>query len=189
MKNKLAIFTLSVILLSACKQQAKKLSNNMDRDIKEYVKNNPGINGGIGTFSIQPAEGWTKTDTAISGLQIVLLKSPLEGDDDIFMENINVVTEKADGMNVDEYFKANLASLNDGMPGYQKISSDEVTINGRDARHLIYTHTYTGTPVDVEAYFFSAKDKGYVITCSAQKGKLSKWKPSFDKVVNSFKIN
>jgi hypothetical protein len=189
MKKISLVILAAVIVLFACKPKTKKMSNDIDSDIKSYVENNPGLNAGKGTFSIQAAQGWTKVDTTISGLQIVLLKSEVEGPNDIFMENINVVTEQTKGMDLDEYFKANLASLNNGMPGYEKISSDVVTVNGREARHLIYTHTYTGNPTDVEAYFFTTKDMGYVITCSADKGKLAKWKPDFDKVVNTFTIN
>ncbi len=189
MKKQYIHFLLCAVLLTACKAQNKKTSTTLDKDIKEFVKSVPGVNAGTGTFSIEATDGWTKVDTSINGLQIVLLKSEMEGSDDVFMENINVVTEKADGMDADEYFKANLASLSNGMPGYQKLSSDNVTINGLEARHLTYTHTYTGSPAEVEAYFFAKGGLGYVITCSTEKGKLPKWKSSFDKVVNTFKIN
>ena len=90
MKKQLTFFVLTAVLIIACKQQNKKTSSNVDKDIKDYVKQTPGINAGAGTFSIQAIEGWTKVDTAIGGLQIVLLKSGLENADDIFMENINV---------------------------------------------------------------------------------------------------
>ncbi len=183
------IVVLAVFFVTACKQPAKKLSDNVDKDIKEMVESTPGINAGTGTFSIEAIEGWTKVDTSINGLKIVLVKSASEGAGDIFMENINVVSEKSGDMKLDDYFKANLASLNNGMPGYEKVSDNEVTINGLDARYLRYNHTYTGSSSEAEAYFLVNDGAGYVITCSAEKGKMAKFKPSFDKVINTFKFN
>lgn len=175
--------------LSACQQNSKKPSDNLDKEVKDLVKKSPGLNAGTGTYSIQATEGWTKTDTSLGGLQATLLKSELEGNSDIFMENINVVTEKATGYDLDKYYEANLSTLSTQMPGYTKISSGNVIINGQEARRLAYSHNYTGTATEVETYFFVKDGIGYVITCSAQQGKLTKWKPEFDKVVNTFSIN
>lgn len=187
--KKLLLVIAAGTFLTACKQNPKKASGDLDKDINEMVKKSPGLNAGTGTFTIQAPEGWTKVDTSMGGLQAVLLKSDIEGATDIFMENINVVTEKATGYDLDKYYDANLSTISTQMPGYTKISSANVTINGQEARHLAYSHNYTGTPIDVETYFFVKDGIGYVITCSTEKGKLDKWKPAFDKVVNTFSIN
>lgn len=187
--KKLLFVMAAAICLVACKQSPKKSSGNLDKEIDELVKKSPGLNAGTGTFSIQAAEGWNKTDTTIGGLQAVLLQSKQENEKDIFLENINVVTEKATGYDLDKYYEANLATISTQMPGYQKISSENVTVNGQEAKHLVYSHNYTGVFADVETYFFVKNGIGYVITCSTEKGRLNKWKPEFDKMVNTFAIN
>jgi hypothetical protein len=183
--KKLLFVLAATISLTACKQNTKKSSGSLDKDVKDLVKKAPGLNAGTGTFTIAAIEGWTKTDTSLAGLQATLLKSALEGDGDVFMENINVVTEKAAGYDLDKYFEANVSTLSTQMPGYSKISSGNQIINGQECRRLAYSHSYTGT----ETYFFVKDGIGYIITCSTEKGKLEKWKPSFDKVVNTFTIN
>lgn len=189
MKKNICLLFSVFILLNACKPKNKKATNNVDRDIKELIGNNPNMNKGTGTFNIQATKSWTKVDTTVSGMQIVLLKSEQEGINDIFMENINVVTEKTKNLSVDEYYKLSVNTLTEGMPGFVKTTSNKMTINGLDAYHLVYSHTYTGSPLDAEAYFLVSNGIGYVITCSTEKGKLSKWKTSFDEVVNTFVIN
>ncbi len=189
MKKNICLLLTSFILLNACTQKNKKATNNLDRDIKELVGNNPNINIGSGTFNIQATKGWTKIDTTISGMQIVLLKSEQEESSDTFMENINVVTEKTNNLSLDEYYNANVTTLTGGMLGFVITTSNKITINGLNAYHLAYSHTSTGIPLDVEAYFLVSNGIGYVITCSTEKGKLNKWKASFDEVVNTFVIN
>jgi hypothetical protein len=189
MKKNICILLCSFVLLSGCSSKNKKTTNNVDRDIKELIGNNPNMNKGTGTFNIQATKGWTKVDTTISGMQIVLLKSEQEGSNDTFMENINVVTEKTKDITVDEYYKLSVNTLTEGMSGFVKTTSNKMTINGLDTYHLVYSHTYTGLPLDAEAYFLVHNGIGYVITCSTEKGKLQKWKTSFDEVVNTFVVN
>lgn len=186
--KKILLIIATGICFSACQQKSKKTSGNFEKDIKELAAKNPGINAGDGSFTIDAAEGWTRQDTVISGVRLVFLKAPVEGSSDIFMENINVVTEQAKGYSLDNYFEANVTRIKEQMPGFVKINSGNVTVNGVEGQYIAYSHEYFNTPTDVESYFFVKNDIGYVITCSAQKGRLAKWKASFDKMVNTFSI-
>lgn len=187
--KKILLIIIAAVCLTACQQKSKKTSGDLDKDIKEMAGRNPGINAGSGSFDIDAIEGWTKTDTTISGVRAVFLKAPIEGSSDIFMENINVVTEQAKDYSLDKYFDANVTMIKNQMPGFVKINSGNVTVNGLEGSYIAYSHEYFNTPTDVESYFFVKNDIGYVITCSAQKGRLAKWKPSFEKMVNTFTIN
>jgi hypothetical protein len=188
MKKYLCILAVAALMV-ACKQQPKKISGDSDNDMKELVDKYKGLNAGTGTFSIEAPTGWTKADTSISGLQAVFLTSEQESSSDGFLENINVVTEKATGYTTGQYFEGNLKAMSTQMPGFEKISSGDAEINGLPAKTLVYSHSYTGKPVDVGCYFFVKNDIGYVVTCTAEKGDYNKWKPKFDVVVNTFKVN
>jgi hypothetical protein len=179
------IFAITTFLILSCNSQPKKL----DIDLKEIVKNNPGINEGSGTFNINALDGWSKTDTSVSGVRFVILKSAVESSKDKFAENVNVVTEKLNGMNLEEYFNANLKSLQNGMPGFQNKSNQDLTINGLNSKQLNYSGNVSGYPIDVQVYFFVKNNVGYVITCSAEEGKMDKWASRFKEIVNSFTIN
>lgn len=188
MKKYFCILALSSLIVG-CKQQPKKITGDSDKDMKELADKYKGLNAGTGTFSIEAADGWTKADTSINGLQAVFLTSQQESSSDDFLENINVVTEKATGYTTEKYFEANLNAMSTQMPGFEKISSGDAEINGLPAKTLVYSHSYSGKPVDAGCYFFVKNDIGYVVTCTAKKGEYNKWKPKFDVVVNSFKVN
>lgn len=185
--KQLFILFAATALFTACKQQAKK-ANGSDEEMKELVKKYKGLNAGTGSFTIDAISGWTKQDTAVNGLQTVFIASEAEGADDTFLENINVVTEAAKGYSTEKYFEANLKAMSTQMPGFEKINSGETVINGLPAKTLLYSHSYTGQPVDAGCYFFVKNDIGYVITCTTLKGGYNKWKPRFDSIVNTFSV-
>lgn len=187
---KKTFLAVSVILMSiACQQKAKKTADDINKDIKEIVDKTPGVNAGSGTYSIKAIDGWEKVDTTFAGMKTTIVKSKSEGPDDKFIENVTVVTQQADNYDAEKYFKDNLTQMEAQMPGFKKQEDGAVTINGEKGYHMVYSHSYTGTPIDADAYFFVKDNIAYVITCSAPKGKLTEWKPSFEKVVNTFTIN
>lgn len=178
-----------VLVATACQQKSKKDTAAIEKDLKEIVENTPGINAGTGTYSIEAINGWQKTDTVFGGMRTTLIRSRQEDASDNFLENITIATEKVGSGGVEKYFDDNITGMKAQLPGFNKIKDDEITINNERAHHMVYTHSYTGTPIDVEAYFFVKNGIGYVVSCSVEKGKLAQWKPSLDKMVNTFVIN
>ena len=187
---KKTLLAVSVIIMSiACQQKAKKSSTDVDKEIKEIVNKTPGINAGSDTYTIEAPDGWGKVDTNFSGMRTTILRSKQEGSNDNFIENITVVTQKVNDFDAEKYFNANVAEMKAQMPGFEKQTDKAVDINGVKGYNMVYSHSYTGTPIDVDAYFLVKNDIGYVITCSAAKGKLNQWKPAFEGIVNTFVIH
>jgi hypothetical protein len=187
--HKFLFLAVATSLIISCKSPTKKTRSNAEADIKEMVKNYPGLNAGTGTFSITESEGWTKRDTTFSGLQAVFITSASEGNDDTFLENINIVTEKAQGYSTEKYFEANLETMIAQMPGFKKINSGEAELNGLATKTLLYQHNYSGVPAEVSCNFVVVNNVGYVINCTTLKGGMQKWKPKFDEMVGTFKVN
>jgi hypothetical protein len=140
---------------------------------------------GTGRFSIEAPEGWTKSDTFLMGNEFTFLKSPEEKNDD-FLENINVVKENVGSAGLDEYYDKSLSMMKKGLTGFEEGESGNKTINGIEFKNLKYTHNYNGMLLDVDLYLAIHNRVGFVITCTAKKGKLSQYQPAFDQALRSF---
>lgn len=180
---------MATLFLAACKQPAKKNSmSDLDELAKEVKKNSPGVNAGSGHFSIVPAEGWTKLDTSIMGLNCTFISSQLDSKKDHFRENLNVVTERCGSMGLDEYYKAALSNM-ETLGSFKLGKVSDKSIAGLDFKNVKYAHVYNGIPVDVDLYITIKEGVAYLITCSALDGEMEKWAPRFEAMVSSFSLN
>lgn len=170
-----------------CKSKSNK--NPDVADLKEMKKQYPGINAGSGTYSISGPEGWDKSDTTISDIKVTTLISPEEGSNDIFRENVNVVTENAKDLDLAEYEKANRHTMKRQMPAMEIIRDGETVIGNTPARWITYSFNYSGYPLRNTVYFLVKNHIGYTITCSALNNEFDKYQASFKACVNSFTIN
>lgn len=181
----LAILTCFVFI--GCKSKSKKSNDAID--LKEVVKEYPGVNKGAGTYDITAPEGWDKKDTAMSGVKFTAIISPADGANDIFRENINVVTENAKDLNLDEYEKANRFTMKGQMASMKIIKDGETVIGNMPAKWVTYSFDYSGYPLKNTVYFLVKNRTGYTITCSALSADFDKFQSAFKSSVNSFTIN
>ncbi len=178
----LILFIATVFLLESCKNPSTDKKND-----KATVSETPGeTKTSLSGFSIDAPEGWTKSDTMISGQQIALLTSPSEDASDIFRENVNVVTENTQGMGMDEYIEASLRALRSGLSGFSEEKISERNINGIEFKTLHYSHNYNGYPIEAEVWFTIKNNMAWLITCSAMQGEFDTWAPKFEIAVRSF---
>ncbi|HNU88629.1 MAG TPA: hypothetical protein PKJ94_10075 [Ferruginibacter sp.] len=174
-------------VIMGCKSKSQK--NNDTVDLKEMAKKYPGINKGAGTYDISAPEGWDKKDTTMSGVKFTAIISPPDGANDIFRENINVVTENAKDLNLDEYEKANRLTMKGQMTGMNIIKDGETVIGNMPAKWIFYSFDYSGYPLKNTVYFLVKNRIGYTITCSALSSDFDKFQAAFKTSVNSFTIN
>ncbi|MHC4664025.1 MAG: hypothetical protein ACYS8W_20370, partial [Planctomycetota bacterium] len=57
-----------------------------------------------------------------------------------------------------------------------------------DSKWLIYTHRVNDIELKVIAYFLTAGRKGYAFTGTARPGTFDSYRPVFDKIVKSLRI-
>lgn len=183
----LLLTMIASFVFMGCKSKSNK--NNDGIDLKEMAKKYPGINKGAGTYEISAPEGWDKKDTVMSGVKFTAIISPPDGANDIFRENINVVTENAKDLNLDEYEKANRFTMKDQMTGLKVIKEGETVIGNIPARWITYLYDYSGYPLKNTVYFLVKNRIGYTITCSALGSDFDKFQAAFKGSINSFTIN
>jgi hypothetical protein len=188
MKKIIPAILFACIAFYGCNSNQKKDKSDLS-DIKKVVEDHPGLNAGTGTYSITAPEGWTKKDTVMSGLSLTAITSPIEGSNDNFMENINVVTEKAKGYDLDAYTEANQKNMVIQTSGFETLDKGETTIGGMPAKWILYNCSYSGYSLKNTVYFIVKNGIGYVITCTSTKAKFDKYQTEFKSCVNSFTIN
>ena len=138
-------------------------------------------------FGITFPEDWQEKrgvmGTAILGL------SPKENANDIFQENVNVVTDDVpDGMSSSEYVKASLDGMSNMLTDFNVVSNVSTEIGGRKAVALTYSHRMGNYRLKVLAYLITAGSKGYVLTCTALDGSFERYKAQFEDVCKSFRV-
>lgn len=132
------------------------------------------------TWSLKPK--FMGTDT--------MALSVLEGEGDLFKENINVVVERIRIGSRKAYSEANLKTMKNQMKGFKIISISEIKLqSGIQATNLVYLHRMSGAASKNRAVFIYEKGVGYVITASAIESTFNRYNLDFEKVVQSFRLN
>jgi hypothetical protein len=177
-------------MFTACKNNPKKEKDIFsDSGMKKLADQSPGLNAGKGTYTISAPEGWTKTDSSMSGAIFTSILSPLEDDADNFRENVNVTTEAAKDYDAKSYSAANLSAMKTQLDEFKLISESETTVGEYPAVAYVYSFKYENYVLKNTAYFVVKNDVGYVITCSSIFNKFDKFQPEFKTCVNSFSVN
>ncbi|MET6997152.1 DcrB-related protein [Chitinophaga defluvii] len=184
--RKIALLTVAYALVClACNNQPE--SETTDQIIEKVTANSPGINKGAGTYEISAPRGWEKKDTSIGGVKITFLFEPVVAGAR-FRTNINVVTESMGEDSWDTYYKKNMSTIRQYTQDFKELGEGQEDINGLKARWFKYSHTQSGVAIDAMIYALTKDNIAYVITCTAQGGKLEAYKPQLAEALQSFKF-
>jgi hypothetical protein len=175
---------LLAVSLPACKGRFKK---NRAGDTTTDLSKLPGINAGVGTFSLLAPTGWRNYDTTLNGIRFRFIQAPPYLNPR-FTPNLNIFSEKISDGVLDAYFKGVQLGARKSTD-YEEIGSGNRTIDGRAARWLQYSSTSRGgTHMEIIFTALIADGICYNITMATARGEMMLYKPSFDTVLNSFKI-
>jgi len=126
---------------------------------------------------------------------IVKIISPPEDEFDATAESMNIVAEnisKALPMSLDDYMKASIEGLKTVFQDFTIVQAPtEIIINGKTGMTLVYTGRIGDIPVTGKNLVLVTidGDTGYSITFGAVPETYSVYEPTFQKMLNSFKIN
>lgn len=142
-----------------------------------------------GEFTIAyPAEWLLETDGA-SGTEFAVF-SELEGDADMFQENVNIVSETLPPREVtlEEYSEASRSQLKEAFQGFDLIEEKELSDAYGKYRYIIYHAKLEGFDLAWKQQFRIKDGKAYVLTYSATQEKFDTYKDSADKIFSTFYI-
>lgn len=141
------------------------------------------------SYSIKYPSDWTQ-EVQNNGWVITMFKSQPENPQDTFIENTNVIVEKAQGYTLAQYYKANLDTMKgpSALKEFKIVQAGDTKINNNPAKVITYTHTYEKIKLKVKAYFLCNGKNGYVITSTASPDSFKAYEPEFDRISKSFKF-
>jgi hypothetical protein len=144
-------------------------------------------------FTLQIPDTWEmKEGFSEASLDFVLIAtSPMQGEKDPFIENMNVLVEdiKNEKMyNLENYLLWNLVGLMEELPKFVLQDKADVEINGIKMARLTYQWEMNGVKTITYQYIFTHLKKGYVMTFSAQPEEFKANQPVFDQIAKSMKF-
>ncbi len=140
-----------------------------------------------GDYSIQIPSNWEMIKDQM-GTDVIAL-APLLDPQDLFRENLNIISAKFDfPITKEEYYSLNLKSLSELLTAFDLEDSQDVNLGGVEARKIIFTHTVGIVSVRVIQYLILSGEKAIVISFTSDTIEYPKIKDQFAEIASSFKF-
>jgi hypothetical protein len=138
-------------------------------------------------FSIAHPAAWTaRTDVSTA---LVALVAPLDGSQDQFSENVNVLRQDvAAGTTLAQYTEASLGQAGSIIQGFAKLSSAPVTLSGLPAEAVEYTGSIQKRTYHWFAEWTVTGTAAYVVTYSAKSDSYDRFLPDARATIASFHL-
>lgn len=138
-------------------------------------------------FSIQYPPAWELSQEGQMGSSLILM-SPLEGDKDLFKENVNLVIEDLRGQKVSlvQYADAAGKQIQRMMTNSNILESKEISGSGDDHYKMIYTADQGTYSLKFEQHYRVKNGKAYVLTFTCEKNQPSAFQQDGENILNSF---
>jgi len=173
-KNKLLAALIGIVLIAGCTGQggAFLTYSNTDYGIK------------IGYSS-----DWAVNDKAEE--VVVAFTSPLESEDDIFKESVNIVMNdlSGQGLDLESYTEIVIQAIATNFPDALITEAEDITIDGNPARMIVYSRQGQYGKLKFLQAWTLKDDISYIVTYAAQEEKFDTYRPTADTMISSFKIS
>lgn len=176
MKKVLLVFGLILLILfSGCTQKEAPAGYSI------YTNSTYGV-------EINYPSDWEKTEGFMG--TVVMFKSPLENDSDLFLENINImVTELSPPiLSIADYKESIQSYLEQYITDYELIEMVDATLANTPAIKVVYTGRLGQSNLMQLQMVTVKNNKSYVISYTAEPDKYEKYLDKAEKVMASFKI-
>lgn len=138
-------------------------------------------------FSLSFPSYWERNEGRMG--TIVMALSPLESQMDTFRENVNVVNETlSQPMNVEQYFQANLPSMQSMLQNFSIVEVGSGVINGFQTKWMVYQHSMNNMNLKAIVYFFVYNNFGYCITLTSLVDQFDRFRNLFVQIANTFRF-
>jgi len=138
-------------------------------------------------FALELPEGW-EIGQAPNDKTVVML-SPMEGEDDPFRENMNVIVTELDAdISLQDLFNLNVNNAKMMLPSFEAIAVEPLEISGAPAMKLIYSFEIEGTTLKNIVYILLKGRTMYTITFSCLEQRFDEFRPAFETIGSSFQL-
>lgn len=140
-----------------------------------------------GKLSLDLPAAW-KALSDIPGV-ILAAAGPQEGQDDKFIENLTIATApNIPPRTMDDFIMCYARFLEKRIDGYRFVSLDEVRIDGRTARKLVFLQNLEGERVKVMQALVMKDEKIYVLNFCDSPETFDRREPDFERMALSLKF-
>ena len=138
-------------------------------------------------FSLQYPSTWTFQENAY-GVPVIFF-SPLTSPEDTLKENVGIgVTTETKTYTIDEFRKVRKASFDKQFSEFVEVSNENITINGMDAKKVIYTCMQGDMKLQFEEVYMVKDNTWYIITYTATKATFDEFVKNVDEIIATFEI-
>lgn len=139
-------------------------------------------------FVIKYPNSWSLKSNEISQ-PILTINAPLTSDQDMFSENINIITQDLSTVEVtlQQYFDYNLSQLNQIENG-ELISKTKYSDDKNEYHKIIFKGTMNNYDLAIIQVYALKNKKAYVVTFTSLTSEFAKLKNLGNKLVTSFKL-
>ena len=142
-----------------------------------------------GGFSIGYPEGWAIDQQEAGPLRYVILTAPLDGADDVFAENIVIVTENLTApFSLDSYFEQSLANLAQQLAGFQSRPPFDFTLSGIPTTGVAFSGEYGGRQLSWILLVTGRNGRAYSLLLNALPEELDAFWQSAADILSSFTV-
>ncbi len=137
-------------------------------------------------YSLEYPSDWKKND--VPQLDLVLF-APYKEKDDKPLASMNVISEKVgNGINLEQFYSQSATNLSTALKEVNVEKTGTTMLNGTPSKWMQYTHVMQGVKFTVIQYFIVSNETIYLITFSASKDEFEQYRPDFERIANSFKL-
>lgn len=143
---------------------------------------------GVGNmnFTFQLPPNWMRIDTTLQGASFIVLMPGHATDN--FVPRMNVSTEFMHGKTHEEYIAGAKQYLMLDMDGVELLNNGGFTAGNYQCLWYSYNRPLNGLKRQTVFYSIAVNGISYNITAAVTEGGLQQYKPTFDKIVESFKL-
>lgn len=157
-------------------------SSGSSESVKSYS------DAGLGIKMSYPT-GWKVDDSgSVAKLVFASSKPDKTASGQAFTPNINLMTESAQGLSLDEYHQVSQKNAKGMIPSYELTSETPITVGGEPAMLLESTFTQQGYDLKVMQLVMIKNDTAYVITATTVDSTWSKYSNLFETCLKSFRV-
>ena len=139
-------------------------------------------------FVLAVPDGWEVLRDI--GAMRLIVRAPSEGPADTFLENVNVVIDGLPAtMTTEAWDDLNRSQMQAMLPGFVAGDTSFVEIGERSARRVAYTYQQGGRTLRGLSYTLLVADRAYILTATATEEAFEQFEPTFQTVVESFRLD
>lgn len=140
-------------------------------------------------FDIKYPTNWEVNESGLMGASLILF-APLEGKEDQFRENVNIMKQDLSALNMDldQFTKLSEEQINTLATNSKILESKRIKEEDHEFHKLVYTADQGVFNLTFEQYFLIVEKEAYILTFTTEQSTFKEYQPIGEEILNSFTL-